>query len=119
MVDLPSREVLPAGTDEWELSMRRHAAKMAREIVSEELPAAVGTLDYQFAGRLEREFRRAGAEDLVILLTNGSAAPGPARGATLRDSFSVAVALGIPRPLDPTGETSLIGGCSGVDAKPV
>jgi hypothetical protein len=93
MVDLPSREVLPAGTDEWELSMRRHAAKMAREIVGEELPAGVGTLDYQFAGRLEREFRRAGAEDLVILLTNGSAAPGPARGATLGDSFSVAVAL--------------------------
>jgi hypothetical protein len=93
ILDLPAREVLPAGADEWELSMRRHAAKMAREIVSEELPAAVGTLDYQFAGRLEREFRRAGAEDLVILLTNGSAAPGPAQGATLGEGFSVAVAL--------------------------
>jgi hypothetical protein len=93
IIDVPSREVLPASPDEWELSMRRHAVKMARDIVSEELPAAVGTLDYQFAGRLEREFRRAGAEDLVILLTNGCAAPGPAQGASLGDCFSVAVAM--------------------------
>jgi hypothetical protein len=93
MTDLPADEILPASADEWELSMRRHAVKMAREIVSEEMPAAVGTVDYQFAGHLERTFRRAGAEDLVILVTNGSAAPAPARGATLGDSFSVSVAL--------------------------
>jgi hypothetical protein len=93
IVDLPAHEVLPTSTDEWELSMRRHAAKMARDIVSEELPGAVGVSDYQFVGRLERKFRRAGAEDLVILVTNGSAPPAPARGATLTDGFSLAVAV--------------------------
>jgi hypothetical protein len=93
ITDLPAREVLPAGADEWELSMRRHAAKMARQIISEEMPVATGTSDYQFAGRLERAFRRAGAEDLLILLTNGIVAPAPARGAALGDSFSVSVAI--------------------------
>jgi hypothetical protein len=93
MVDLPAHEVLPTSADDWELSMRRHAAKLAREIVAEELPAAVGTLDYQFVGRLEIKLRRAGAEDLVILLTNGSAVPGPAQGTVLADGFSVAVAI--------------------------
>lgn len=93
MVDLPAHEVLPTSADGWELSMRRYAAKFAREIVGQELTAAVGTLDYQFAGRLELKLRRAGAEDLVILLTNGSGAPEPAQGAVLGDGFSVAVAM--------------------------
>jgi hypothetical protein len=93
IVDLPAHEIFPASTDQWELSMRRHAANLARDIVREELPSAVGTSDYQFVGRLERKLRRAGAEDLVILVSNGSTAPAPARGATLMDGFSVAVAM--------------------------
>jgi hypothetical protein len=84
---------LSAGPDSWELSMYRRAAKMAREGLSEELAHAAGVTDFEFASRLERRFRRAGAEDLVILVTNGQTAPAPARGETLGSDFSVALAL--------------------------
>jgi hypothetical protein len=84
---------LPSTPDEWELSMYRRAAQMAREGLTEELSHGVGLSDHEFTGRLERLFRRAGAEDLVILLTNGLSAPAPARGETLGDDFSVALAL--------------------------
>ena len=93
VVDLPSHAVCEPGSDEWELSMRRRAAKLAREIFAEELAKGVGTLDYRFVGRLERAFRLAGAEDLVILLSNGKVAPRPATGAILEESYSVAAAV--------------------------
>ena len=92
IVDLPSRTICEPASDEWELSMRRHAAQMARQILAEEMGEGGGILDYQFAGRLERAFRRAGAEDLVILLSDGNAAPRPAMGAVLGESYSVTVA---------------------------
>ena len=79
--------------DEWEISMHRQAAQMAREGLVEELPHGAGRLDHDFTGCLERKFRRAGAEDLVILLTNGRSPPAPARGEQLTDAFSVSVAL--------------------------
>ena len=84
---------LPAGPDSWELSVYRRAAKMARDGLAEELARSTGLTDYEFASRLERKFRRAGAEDLVILVTNGQAAPAPPRGETLGGHFSVALAL--------------------------
>jgi hypothetical protein len=84
---------LPAAPDEWELAMYRRAAQMARDVLSEELRAGVGISDHEFTGRLERKFRRAGAEDLVILLTNGRSAPAPPRGETLGPDFSVSLAL--------------------------
>jgi hypothetical protein len=83
----------PYVPDEWELTMYRKAAQMARDGLAEELPHAPGLTDYAFAGRLEKRFRRAGAEDLVILLTNGRTVPAPPRGETLRGDFSVALAL--------------------------
>jgi len=49
--------------------------------------------DHEFTGRLERKFRRAGAEDLVVLVTNGKTPPAPARGERLGPAFSVALAL--------------------------
>ena len=79
--------------DPWELAMYRRAARLAREVLSEELPHGIGAMDYEFAGRLERRFRRAGAEDLIILLTSGKTAPAPAKGAVLDPDFSVALAL--------------------------
>ncbi|HEX5430448.1 MAG TPA: hypothetical protein VFW83_00670 [Bryobacteraceae bacterium] len=91
-VDVPVKAVHP-GPDAWEISMHRRALKLAREIVAEELPGGPGLTDHEFAGRLERKLRRAGAEDLVILVTNGDKAPAPARGAILEEGFSVAVAL--------------------------
>jgi hypothetical protein len=83
----------PFAPDQWELAMYRKAAKMARAAIEEELAAARGLTDYEFTSRLERKLRRAGTEDLVILVTNGAAAPAPARGETLGNDFSVALAL--------------------------
>jgi hypothetical protein len=84
---------LPAGLDSWALSMYRGAAKMAREGLTEEVARGAGLTDYEFTSRLERKFRRAGAQDLVILVTNGQSVPAPARGETLGSDFSVALAL--------------------------
>jgi Xaa-Pro aminopeptidase len=80
-------------TDEAEIAMHRRAEQMAREILTAELPKGAGLTDYQFSGVLERAFRRAGAEDLVLLFSTGGSAPRPARGAMLGDKYSVAVAL--------------------------
>jgi hypothetical protein len=86
-------EEVPHHGDHWEQSMYARAAQMAREGLEGELPAAVGLSDHEFVGRLERKFRRAGAEDLVILLANGTAAPAPAKGQVLEAGFAVSVDL--------------------------
>ena len=91
-VDVPWRAVRPA-PDEFEVSMHREAAKLARAILESEMPGGAGSIDHEFVGRLERKFRREGAEDLVILVTNGKTAPLPPAGATLGNSFSASVAL--------------------------
>jgi Xaa-Pro aminopeptidase len=80
-------------TDDAEIAMHQRADQMAREILTAELPKGVGLTDYQFSGLLERAFRRAGAEDLVLLFSTGDSAPHPARGAMLGDKYSVAMAL--------------------------
>ena len=80
-------------TDDAEIAMHRRAAQMAHEILTAELSKGIGLTDYQFSGLLERAYRRAGAEDLVLLFSTGDSAPRPARGAMLGDKYSVAVAL--------------------------
>jgi hypothetical protein len=82
-----------ADPDSWALTMYRHAARIARDGLAEEFGQAAGLTDYEFTSRLERKFRLAGAEDLIILVTNGQSVPAPARGQTLGSDFSVAVAL--------------------------
>jgi hypothetical protein len=79
--------------DDAEIAMRRRAAHLARQILEQELPHGAGTLDYQFAGHLEGAFRRAGAEDLVVLLSASGSTPRPAHGATMGREYSAAVAL--------------------------
>ncbi len=91
-VDVPSRSIRPV-PDQWELAMYRRAANMARTILEEELQAGPGLIDHEFVSRLERKFRLAGAEDLVILVTNGETPPMPATGAKLSAEFSVSLAL--------------------------
>jgi hypothetical protein len=91
-VDVPWNAVRPA-PDEFEVSMHREAAKMARAILESEMPGGAGSIDHEFVGRLERKFRREGAEDLVILVTNGKTAPLPPAGTALGASFSASVAL--------------------------
>ena len=61
-VDIPWGVMHPA-PDEAELAMYRRAAKMAREILEGEL----GGGDDDIVPRLELKYRRAGAEDLVIV----------------------------------------------------
>lgn len=86
-------EEVPHESDQWEQAMYARAAKMAREGLDVEVTAGAGLSDYQFVGRLERKLRRAGAEDLVILVANGEGSPAPAKGQMLREGFGVSVEL--------------------------
>jgi hypothetical protein len=91
IVDVPSETICEP--DDGEFSMRRRAVSRARQILEEQLPRGAGSLDHHFVGHLEREFRRAGAEDLVIRLSSAGGSPAPAKGARLLDRYSVAIAL--------------------------
>lgn len=93
LVNVESEAVFQPWNDEHEVAMRRKAAAMARTALEEELPGGVGRADYEFVGRLERRLRMAGAEDLVILLTNGDGPPAPARGNMLEEGYSISIAL--------------------------
>jgi Xaa-Pro aminopeptidase len=93
VIDVPWSAVRQADLDEWELAMYRRASAMAREVLEQEMPAGVGLVDHEFVGRLERKCRRAGAEDLIVLVTNGVTPPAPPTGAILNENFSVSVAL--------------------------
>jgi len=79
--------------DDTELALRRKAVQMARSILQEEISAGCSLLDHELVGLLERQFRRAGAEDLIVLLSNGSALPSPPTAQKLNEHFSVSVAL--------------------------
>jgi hypothetical protein len=88
----PSAVFVPS-EDRTEMTIRRKALALAHKILEEEIPKGIGVVDYHFVGTLERRFRKAGAEDLVILVTNGSTAPAIPTGATLEATFSVSLAL--------------------------
>jgi hypothetical protein len=93
LVDIPRSAFRPAATAA-ELSMHRRGAQLARAILEMEMAAgAIGLRDYALAGRLERAFRRAGAEDLVVLISNGRTAPLPAAGNMIDANSSATVAL--------------------------
>jgi hypothetical protein len=91
-VDVPWSAIHPE-PDEAELSMYRHAAKMAREILKAELPTASGLIDHEFVGRLELKFRRAGAEDLVVLVSRIDSTPLPPNGSIIGEWSCVSVAM--------------------------
>jgi hypothetical protein len=93
LASVESAAVFSPADDETEIAMRRKAAELTKGILEEEVPNAVGLVDHQFVGILERRFRRAGAEDLIVLTTNGRTAPAPPCGAKLEENFSVSVAL--------------------------
>jgi hypothetical protein len=92
ITDVPWNSVHPR-QDDAELTLYRKSAKLARETLETELPGSVGLVDRQFVGRLERKLRRAGAEDVMILVSNGETAPVPAEGEVLRREFSVSLTL--------------------------
>jgi hypothetical protein len=93
LVNVESEAVFHPAKDDHEILMRRKAAEMARDVISDELSGGMGKTDHEFVGQLEKRLRLSGAEDLVILLTNGVGAPAPACGKELAETFSVSVAL--------------------------
>jgi hypothetical protein len=100
VIDVP-RDVVRPGASESELAMHRRAAELARAVLEVEIGAAVreappgrpDLTDYELTGRLERALRRAGAEDLVVLVSDGRTPPVPASGKTFGPRSSVMLAL--------------------------
>ncbi len=98
IIDMP-RNLLRAATSDSELVMHRHAAQVARSILDDCVRevaadlAGISLTDFGFAGRLERRLRRAGAEDLFVLISNGRTPPLPAAGHRVDGNSSVTVCL--------------------------
>lgn len=92
LVDIPRREIRPVPSD-VEVRMHARAARMAREVLDTELASARGRTDHELTGRLERQLRRAGAEDVVVLVSDGAGPPVPAEGRTVGAHTSVVVAI--------------------------
>jgi len=93
IVDVPRRVVRREATQS-ELAMHRRAAQLARAALDAEIAdEAVGRSDHELTGRLERTLRRAGAEDLFVLVSNGCHPPAPASGNVFDEHSSVTIAL--------------------------
>ena len=73
--------------------MHARAARMAREVLEQELATAKEQNDHELTGTLERVLRRAGAEDVVILVSDGQGPPIPAEGRPVGPHTSVVVAI--------------------------
>lgn len=92
LVDIPRSELRPAPTA-VEVQMHARAARMAREVLERGLATAKGQNDHELTGTLERVLRRAGAEDVVILVSDGNGPPIPAEGRPVGPHTSVVVAI--------------------------
>jgi hypothetical protein len=66
---------------------------MAREVLEKGLSTAKAQTDHELTGQLERLLRRAGAEDVVVLVSDGTGPPLPACGWAVRPHTSVVVAI--------------------------
>ena len=92
LVDISRSEVRPAPTA-VEVRMHARAARMAREVLEQELAKVEARNDHELTGRLERDLRWAGAEDVVILVADGQGPPIPAEGRAVGPHTSVVVAI--------------------------
>jgi hypothetical protein len=92
LVDIPRSE-LRAAPSAVEVRMHARAARMAREVLEHELARMEARNDHELTGRLERELRWAGAEDVVILVSDGQGPPIPAEGRPVGPHTSVVVAI--------------------------
>jgi hypothetical protein len=96
ITDIPREEIRPEPT-EVEVQMHARAANLARTVLKTALETALPTVgkltDHELTGDLERQLRRAGAEDAVILVSDGNGPPVPASGATVSIHTSVVVAV--------------------------
>jgi hypothetical protein len=93
VANVESPAVFVLAEDETEVAMRKKAAALVQRVLDEEAPHGAGKVDHQFVGQLERRLRRAGAEDLIVLLTNGDTVPAAPRGAVLKPGYSVSIAM--------------------------
>ena len=91
VVDIPRNEIRPVPIPS-EVRMHARAAQMAREVLEQELASGGARTDHELTGRLERELRRAGAEDVVVLVSDGEGPPIPAEGRSVGPHTSVVVA---------------------------
>jgi hypothetical protein len=91
-VDVPWSAIHPQ-PDEAELGMYRRAARLARSVLDREMAAGSGLTDHEFVSRLELAYRRAGAEDLVILTAHNGSPPLAPGGAVIGPSSSVSVSV--------------------------
>jgi hypothetical protein len=93
VLDIP-RHLVRAAPDAAEIAMHRHAAAIAREALADELVAsAIGLTEFSLIGRIERLVRRAGAEDLVAMVSNGHSGLRPASGEPVSRNTSVMAAV--------------------------
>jgi Xaa-Pro aminopeptidase len=93
LVDISRGDIRPAPS-EVEVRMHARAARMAREVLEKELSTAGGgQTDHELTGRLERLLRHAGAEDVVVLVSDGLGPPIPASGIAVGPHTSVLVAI--------------------------
>jgi len=93
IVNVPGNAVFSAGNDETELAMRRAALSLTRPILEDEISKGAQGMDHDFVGRVEGRLRRAGVEDVIVLLANGDGPPAPAVGRTLQNHFSASLAV--------------------------
>lgn len=92
LVDIPRSELRPTPSA-VEVRMHARAARMAREVLEQELAAVKEQNDHELTGTLERVLRHAGAEDVVILVSDGQGPPVPAEGRPVGPHTSVVVAI--------------------------
>jgi hypothetical protein len=92
IVDIPHGEVRPAPA-EVEVRMHARAAQLARGALVSALATSDPQTDHELTGHLERTLRRAGAEDVVILVADGKGPPVPASGRTVTQQTSVVLAV--------------------------
>jgi hypothetical protein len=93
IVDIARNLVRPA-PDAAEIEMHRRAAAIAREALAGELLESVsGTTEFNLIGRIERLVRRAGAEDMVAMVSNGRSGFRPASGERVGRGTSIMVAV--------------------------
>jgi len=92
LVDISRAEVRHAPS-KVEVQMHSRAARMAREVLGKELSNAKAQTDHELTGQLELQLRRAGAEDVVVLVSDGTGTPVPPCGSAVRPHTSVVVAI--------------------------
>ncbi len=93
LIDVEAEAVACPALDSTEIAMRRKSAAMARIVLQAEIGYGAGRTDYELVGRLEHGLRRAGAEDIVVLIGHTGRAPRPATGQNLEDEYSVSLAV--------------------------